>query len=70
MTNYNDQFKKPSHYYKKINRLVDHYRHNGYVHLVSDWEGLVSKIADMSDLRRLANRASDIYQAYEKGALL
>lgn len=65
---YEDQFRKPTYYYGKINKLVDHYRNLGYVHLVNDWEKAITKIADLPDLRRLANRAEDIYYSYETGA--
>ena len=60
-----NQFKSPKHYYNKINRLVDHYRELGYVNLVSDWEKAITKIADMRDLCRLADRANEIYYSLQ-----
>ncbi|QIN96703.1 hypothetical protein [Synechococcus phage S-N03] len=65
---YEEQFKSPKYYYGKINKLVDHYRENGYVNLVNDWEKAITKIADMPDLRRLADRANEIYYSYQTGA--
>ena len=65
---YEDQFRKPEYYYHKINRLVDHYRNCGYVNLLNDWEKAITKIADMPDLRRLADRANEIYYSYQSAA--
>ena len=65
---YEEQFKSPKHYYRKIENLIDHYRERGYVNLVNDWEKAITKIADMPDLCRLANRAQEIYLSYETGA--
>ena len=65
---YEDNFKSPAHYYKRINRLVDHYRSLGYVNLVYDWERGISKVADLPDLRYLANRADSIYESLQGGA--
>ena len=64
---YEDQFKKPSHYYKKINRLVDEYRDRGFVNLVYDWEQRMRNVADMPDLKLLAINADDIYNSLQGG---
>ena len=50
---YEDQF--------KINKLVDFYRDRGYVNLVHDWEKAITKVADLPDLRYLADRAEHLY---------
>jgi len=61
---YEDQFKSPKYYYNKINQLVDHYRELGYVNLVNDWEKAITKIADIPDLCRLADRANESYYSF------
>ena len=58
---YPDQFETTAYYYRIIDRLVDHYRSVGYVAQVYDWERQLRNIADLSDLRYLANKADFLY---------
>ena len=66
---YEDQFKTTAYYYGIINRLIAYYQTAGYVNAVRDWERQVSNIADLPDLRYLANKAQFMYNKVKNSPL-
>ena len=54
---YNESFKKPAHYYARINDLIFAYVDRGYVHEAHRWEQKVNRIADYPDLVALSRQA-------------